>query len=64
MRAMNYLTAIFFAFDAVCKMVAAGVLFTPSAYFQVSSSLTSCWQQTCTSLLDMPQCRCHEGAPA
>jgi hypothetical protein len=32
---MNYLTALFFAADAVMKMVAQGVLFTPTAYFQV-----------------------------
>ena len=34
-RALNYLTAIFFAFDAIMKMVAKGVLLTPKAYFQV-----------------------------
>jgi len=34
-RAMNYLTALFFAADAVMKMIAQGVLFTPTAYFQV-----------------------------
>lgn len=34
-KAMNYLTSLFFAADAVMKMVAQGVLFTPTAYFQV-----------------------------
>ena len=37
-RAMNYLTALFFAVDALMKMVAHGVLFTPSGYFQVDPS--------------------------
>ena len=35
---MNYLTALFFAVDALMKMVAQGVLFTPSGYFQVDPS--------------------------
>lgn len=34
-RAMNYLVALFFAMDAVMKMIAQGVLLTPTAYFQV-----------------------------
>lgn len=37
-RGMNFLTATFFAFDAIAKMVANGVLFTPKAYFQVQPS--------------------------
>lgn len=35
MRSMNYLVALFFAVDAVMKMIAQGVLLTPTAYFQV-----------------------------
>lgn len=35
MRAMNFLTAIFFAVDTVVKMTAKGVILTPTAYFQV-----------------------------
>ena len=35
MRYMNYLVALFFAVDAIMKMVAKGVLLTPTAYFQV-----------------------------
>lgn len=49
-RAMNYLTALFFAVDAVMKMVAQGVLFTPTAYFQVlplPSGTPSCPHGTC-----------------
>ena len=35
-RSMNGLVALFFAVDAIMKMIAQGVLLTPTAYFQVS----------------------------
>ena len=34
-KAMNWLVAIFFTIDAIMKMIAQGVLFTTTAYFQV-----------------------------
>ena len=36
-RSMNYLVALYFAVDAIMKMIAKGVLLTPTAYFQVRS---------------------------